>query len=185
LSRRTLIIFGLVAVAVAALTPQAEVRVFGLGTVWAQVVAPMGFEVGAALVEVAADHDLADARRADAAAALAFERAVLEEHVLRAPFDVMLVERHAKHVCVVLEGWVKAYRMAPTGSEALVGQIEQFKAQSSAQRVAEFLASLCVVEDGAGTVTLPYDKALIAGRLGMKPESLSRSRPSMRWRIRV
>jgi CRP-like cAMP-binding protein len=147
----------------------------------------------------------------------------------------------AEHVCVVLEGWVKLFRMTPAGIEAvvgvftrgrsfgeaaafqgdaypvsaaavtdarllmvrsgailsmmegrpelcramiastfrhlqsLVGQIEQLKAQSGAQRVAEFLASLCPVEDGACTVTLPYDKALIAGRLGMKPESLSRA----------
>jgi CRP-like cAMP-binding protein len=58
---------------------------------------------------------------------------------------------------------------------ALVAQIEQLKAQSGAQRVAEFLASLAPVEEGACAVTLPYDKALIAGRLGMKPESLSRA----------
>jgi CRP-like cAMP-binding protein len=58
---------------------------------------------------------------------------------------------------------------------SLVGQIEQLKAQTGAQRVAEFLLELCHVGDGACTVTLPYDKALIAGRLGMKPESLSRA----------
>ena len=43
------------------------------------------------------------------------------------------------------------------------------------KRVAGFLASLCPVEEGACTIGLPYDKALIASRLGMKPESLSRS----------
>lgn len=58
---------------------------------------------------------------------------------------------------------------------ALVEQIEQLKAQTGAQRVAEFLLDLCPVEDGACTVTLPYEKVLIAGRLGMKPESLSRA----------
>ncbi|MDH3666154.1 MAG: Crp/Fnr family transcriptional regulator [Paracoccaceae bacterium] len=58
---------------------------------------------------------------------------------------------------------------------ALVGQIEQLKAQTGAQRVAEFLLDLSPVEDGACAVTLPYDKVLIAGRLGMKPESLSRA----------
>lgn len=58
---------------------------------------------------------------------------------------------------------------------SLVGQIEQLKAQTGAQRVAEFLLELCPVDDGACTVTLPYDKILIAGRLGMKPESLSRA----------
>jgi CRP-like cAMP-binding protein len=58
---------------------------------------------------------------------------------------------------------------------SLVGQIEQLKAQTGAQRVAEFLLELCPVDCGACTVTLPYDKVLIAGRLGMKPESLSRA----------
>ncbi|MCK0151002.1 Crp/Fnr family transcriptional regulator [Marivita sp. S6314] len=56
----------------------------------------------------------------------------------------------------------------------LVGQVEQLKARTGAQRVAEFLLELCTTEDGACAVQLPYDKVLIAGRLGMKPESLSR-----------
>jgi len=58
---------------------------------------------------------------------------------------------------------------------ALVAQVEQLKAHTGAQRVAEFLLELCPVQDGACAVTLPYDKVLIAGRLGMKPESLSRA----------
>jgi len=58
---------------------------------------------------------------------------------------------------------------------ALVQQIEQLKARTGTQRVAEFLAGLCPVDEGACTIGLPYDKALIAGRLGMKPESLSRA----------
>jgi CRP-like cAMP-binding protein len=58
---------------------------------------------------------------------------------------------------------------------SLIGQIEQLKAQTGAQRVAEFLIELSPVEQGACTVTLPYDKVLIAARLGMKPESLSRA----------
>ena len=146
---------------------------------------------------------------------------------------------HAIHV--VIEGWVKLYRIAPSGTEAVVGvmtrgqsfgepialrraaypvsaeattncqllalpaqafldmlqthpetaisvlsatfmhlqelveQIEQLKARSGAQRVAEFLLELCPEGCESTTVILPYDKALIAGRLGMKPESLSRA----------
>ncbi|MET4102671.1 CRP-like cAMP-binding protein [Roseovarius sp. MBR-78] len=57
----------------------------------------------------------------------------------------------------------------------LVGQVEQIKAQTGAQRVAGFLIKLCSRDTGSCMVTLPYDKALIAGRLGMKPESLSRA----------
>jgi len=142
---------------------------------------------------------------------------------------------------LVLEGWVKLYRVAPNGSEAVVSvfargesfgeaialrggrypvsaeaatdcdlfilpasvlvammhedadvavsilastfahlhalvvELEQLKAQTGAQRVAEFLLTLCESDEGACSVVLPYDKVLIAGRLGMKPESLSRA----------
>jgi CRP-like cAMP-binding protein len=58
---------------------------------------------------------------------------------------------------------------------SLVQQIEQLKAHTGAQRVAEFLWSLCDVDSGTCRIGLPYDKALIAGRLGMQPESLSRA----------
>jgi len=57
----------------------------------------------------------------------------------------------------------------------LVGQVEQIKSQTGAQRVADFLIHLCTRDAGTCVVTLPYDKVLIAGRLGMKPESLSRA----------
>lgn len=57
----------------------------------------------------------------------------------------------------------------------LVQQVEQLKAQSGVQRVAEFLASLAVAEQGHCALALPYDKILIAGRLGLTPESLSRA----------
>jgi CRP-like cAMP-binding protein len=56
----------------------------------------------------------------------------------------------------------------------MVQQIEQLMAQCATQRVAEFLASLAPNARGPCTITLPYDKSLIAGRLGLKPESLSR-----------
>lgn len=147
----------------------------------------------------------------------------------------------ARFIHIVAEGWVKLYRIAPSGAEAIVAvmtrgqsfgepialrretypvsaeastdcsliavpataflallqsrpevaisvlastflhlqglveQIEQLKARSGAQRVAEFLLELCPDDAGSATVTLPYDKVLIAGRLGMKPESLSRA----------
>jgi len=147
----------------------------------------------------------------------------------------------AHSVFVVLDGWIKLYRITPNGSEAIVGvftrghsfgeavalqrdrypvaseaatdcevmqiasadivntmrahpevclailsstfahlhalvtEIEQLKAQSGAQRVAQFLLSLASCESGTCTVSLPFDKILIAGRIGMKPESLSRA----------
>lgn len=57
----------------------------------------------------------------------------------------------------------------------LVQQIEQLKSHTGAQRVAEFLSSLCIGQKDDCKINLPYDKALIAGRLGMQPESLSRA----------
>jgi len=144
-------------------------------------------------------------------------------------------------IFIVAEGWVKLYRIAPSGAEAVVGvftkgrsfgeavafrhdvypvaaeavtdcslirieadsllrqirdspevaisilsatfvhlnalvvQVEALKAQTGAQRIAEFLLDLAPCPAGACEVTLPYDKVLIAGRLGMKPESLSRA----------
>jgi len=147
----------------------------------------------------------------------------------------------ADFIFVVLDGWMKLFRITPTGSEAVVGvftkgrsfgeavafaggtypvsaeavtegrlllvragilstmmkdrpeiatailssafrhlqglvsQLEQLKAHTGAQRVAEFLLELCSCETGSCTITLPYDKTLIAGRLGMQPQSLSRA----------
>jgi CRP-like cAMP-binding protein len=57
----------------------------------------------------------------------------------------------------------------------LVEQVEQLKAQSGVQRVAEFLVSLSSIDHGRCEIALPYDKVLIAARLGLKPESLSRA----------
>ncbi|MBI4275763.1 MAG: Crp/Fnr family transcriptional regulator [Rhizobiales bacterium] len=62
----------------------------------------------------------------------------------------------------------------------LVQQVEQLKAQTGVQRVAEFLVSLCEAERGKCNIALPYDKVLIAGRLGIKPESLSRAFAKLR-----
>jgi len=62
----------------------------------------------------------------------------------------------------------------------LVQQVEQLKAQSGVQRVAEFLVSLCPVGQGSCVIALPYDKVLIAARLGLKPESLSRAFAKLR-----
>lgn len=159
---------------------------------------------------------------------------------------IFLQGERATAIYIVIDGWVKLYRIAPNGTEAVVGvftkgrsigeavafrndiypvaaeavtdcqlirieadsflrlihdnpgiavailsatfahlhglveQIEQLKAQTGAQRVAEFLLELAECEVGACMVTLPYDKVLIAGRLGMKPESLSRAFAKLR-----
>jgi len=57
----------------------------------------------------------------------------------------------------------------------LIQQIEQLKAQSGLQRVAEFISSMCAVQHGSCVIVLPYDKVIIASRLGLTPEYLSRA----------
>ena len=59
--------------------------------------------------------------------------------------------------------------------QGLVDQIEKLKAHTGVQRVAQFLADLTTQESGPCEVRLPYNKRLIAGNLGMQPESLSRA----------
>lgn len=62
----------------------------------------------------------------------------------------------------------------------MVAQIERLTRRSSTQRVAEFLASHCSAETGPVTLHLPHDKALIAARLGMEPETFSRCLAKLR-----
>ena len=57
----------------------------------------------------------------------------------------------------------------------LVDQIEELKARTGPQRLADFLVGLAPVAQGPCTIALPYAKLLIAARLGIKPESLSRA----------
>lgn len=147
---------------------------------------------------------------------------------------------------VILDGWVKVYRITPDGDEAVVGmfsrgesfaeaamflggqypacaevvspsrlvkidgnllrkmihdkpdlalsmlasasyhlkflveQIEQIKLLPGPRRLADFLVKLCPRQEGMCEIGLPYEKALIAGRLGMKPESFSRALAKLR-----
>lgn len=62
----------------------------------------------------------------------------------------------------------------------LVRHIEQLTARSSTERLAGFLCTLCTVEEGAAVVQLPFDKALVAGHLGIQPETFSRSLAKLR-----
>jgi len=58
--------------------------------------------------------------------------------------------------------------------------IEQIQARSTPQRLGDFLLNLSDVRKGPAVIELPYDKSLIAARLGMKPESLSRALAKLR-----
>ncbi|WP_135076838.1 Crp/Fnr family transcriptional regulator [Terasakiella sp. SH-1] len=65
-------------------------------------------------------------------------------------------------------------RKLATRYRELLDEVIQLKTQSPAQRLGVFFISLVEgIEDLS--VELPYDKHLIAARVGMKPESLSRA----------
>jgi CRP-like cAMP-binding protein len=57
----------------------------------------------------------------------------------------------------------------------LISQIKQLKGRTAPQRLARFLADLAPREPGPATVDLPFEKTLIAARLGMTPSTLSRA----------
>ena len=57
----------------------------------------------------------------------------------------------------------------------LVAHIEELKAMTGPARLAAMILKLSEAQGGARQVTLPYEKQLIAGRLGMTPESFSRA----------
>lgn len=62
----------------------------------------------------------------------------------------------------------------------LVEQVEQLKARSGVQRLAEFLVELAEGRPAGTRLALPYNKTLIAGHLGIQPESLSRAFAKLR-----
>lgn len=53
--------------------------------------------------------------------------------------------------------------------------LHQLSAMSSTDRLADFLLGLCDVTQGEARIMLPLDKGLIAARLGMQSETLSRA----------
>lgn len=64
--------------------------------------------------------------------------------------------------------------------KGFVRRTEQSHSMSAAQRVASFLLKFCPSTESSTTIHLPYDKLLIAGRLGMKPETFSRAMAKLR-----
>ncbi len=76
-----------------------------------------------------------------------------------------------------------ALKMLASMSRRLRGfvqQVEQLTVKSATQRLASFLEKLVDVEEGPDEFELPLDKMLIAGRLGMQPETLSRALSKLR-----
>mgnify|MGYP003338528262 CR=1 FL=1 len=76
-----------------------------------------------------------------------------------------------------------AFRMLASASmhlRVMVEELERLKSQPATRRIACFLADLAKVPRGAVDLEFPYEKTLIAGRLGMTPESFSRGLAKLR-----
>lgn len=62
----------------------------------------------------------------------------------------------------------------------LTRQVEQLAARSATERLALFLSDLCTTDSSGAVVRLPLEKAVIAAKLGMQPETFSRSMSKLR-----
>jgi CRP-like cAMP-binding protein len=66
------------------------------------------------------------------------------------------------------------------GIARLIVEIETLKSQNADQRLAHFILALCPPGEDRCRFRLPYDKRLIAARLGVKQETLSRAFAKLR-----
>ncbi len=69
---------------------------------------------------------------------------------------------------LMLTSMAKHYRM-------LVREVKDLKLKSAAQRLALYLLGLTVKREGSTIVRLPHSKSIIAARVGVRPETLSRA----------
>ncbi len=92
--------------------------------------------------------------------------------------EAALVRVRAEHFLSCLrQNRDLAYRMLSALSlwnRRLKGEVRALREHSPLRRVSAFLLSLASCEEGEVTVSLPLKKVIIASRLGMEPESLSR-----------
>lgn len=101
--------------------------------------------------------------------------AVEESRLLVVPAEALLA--------CLREHWELCLNMIASLAQRLHGfvqQIEQLSTRSTAERLALFLCRLCGSDSGRCTIRLPLDKTLIAARLGMQPETLSRNLARLR-----
>lgn len=78
-----------------------------------------------------------------------------------------MVLEHPEHIAPFLSSTLSHI-------DRLTSEIAQIKAQTATQRIASYLLGLAPADALACDVVLPVDKFLLAGMLGMGPESLSR-----------
>jgi len=116
------------------------------------------------------------------------EAAIFHDHCYPATAEVVsdakIVAINSKNFSNVLEKYPQASMQMLCSISAkmklMVTELEQAKGRNSLQRVAYFLYKLCSANNVSSVIELPYEKHLIAARLGIKPESLSRALTKLR-----
>lgn len=101
--------------------------------------------------------------------------AVSEARLLTIPADGFL-----RHLRASTDLCLKVMASMSRRLNHLVQQLEQISSRSTVERLAMFLLGQCRVEAGACRIELPVDKTLIAARLAMQPETLSRCLAKLR-----
>jgi len=98
------------------------------------------------------------------------------------PARIMRVDGMALRSAIMQQPKIAFDILAATSShlKRLVDQIEQLQVRSATERVADFLLRYVSVTKGHASIVLPYEKSLIASKLGMKPESFSRALARLR-----
>ena len=97
-------------------------------------------------------------------------RATADSRILVIPaaiFRKALATEHA-FALAILTGLARHWRL-------LVRQIKGLKLKTGGQRLASYLAELAGATDGATELELPVPKRVLAARLGLTPETLSRA----------
>lgn len=93
---------------------------------------------------------------------------------------VIPAESFLRHLRVSTDLCLKVMAAMARRLQTLVLQLENVASRPTVQRLALFLLRLCDSEAGPCRIELPHDKNLIATRLGMQPETLSRGLAKLR-----
>jgi CRP/FNR family transcriptional activator FtrB len=88
---------------------------------------------------------------------------------------VLPAETFRAHLATETDLALAAARLLAGYWRRLVQQIKDLKLRSGPQRLAGYLLGLAAGAPGPVVVELPGDRKLVAARLGMTPESLSRA----------
>jgi CRP-like cAMP-binding protein len=102
-------------------------------------------------------------------------QAVADSRLLVIPADGFM-----PHLRASTELCLKVMAAMARRLQDLVLQIENVASRSTVQRLALFILRLCDRPSGDCSIELPLDKNLIAARLGMQPETLSRCLAKLR-----